>query len=101
MSSLSRNLGYCAVILLAIHTSCSPPNEPANSDRLKFVFISTCKDEDFFTPVKKGMRDASNLFGVDCEFTGTKGVDPVAQAEMVREAIRDGVSGIARSEERR
>jgi len=52
-------------------------------------------DEDFFDPVKKGMQDAADLMDVECTFTGTPGVDVVGQAEMVRQAISDGVDGIA------
>ena len=33
--------------------------------------------------------------GVECVFTGTTGVDVKAQAEMVRQALRDGYDGIA------
>ena len=33
--------------------------------------------------------------GVECVFTGTTGVDVAAQAQMVRQALRDGYDGIA------
>ena len=62
---------------------------------LEFVFISTCIDEDFFMPVRRGMHDAANMMGVECQFTGTPEVDIPAQVEMVREAIEEGVDGIA------
>ena len=64
-------------------------------DRLRFVFIAPVKDEAFFDPVKKGMRDAADMLGVECTFTGTEGVDVKAQAEMVRRAVVDGFDGIA------
>ena len=32
---------------------------------------------------------------VECTFTGTTGVNVQAQAEMVRQAVREGVDGIA------
>jgi simple sugar transport system substrate-binding protein len=41
------------------------------------------------------MHDAAKMMDVDCEFTGTKGVDPVEQAKMVRQAVTDGYNGIA------
>ena len=63
--------------------------------RLRFVFITTCVEEQFFKPVEKGMREAAAMLDVDCAFTGTTGVDVRAQAEMVRQAVRDGVDGIA------
>jgi simple sugar transport system substrate-binding protein len=62
---------------------------------LRFVFVTTCRDEAFFEPVKKGMRDAAAAMNVECEFTGTEGVDLKAQAELVRKAIAEGCDGIA------
>lgn len=62
---------------------------------LRFIFITCCKDEAFFTPVKKGMQEAAAAMKVQCDFTGTEGVDLKAQAEMVRKAIADGYDGIA------
>jgi simple sugar transport system substrate-binding protein len=66
-----------------------------NNRRLKLVFITCCVDEPFFGPVKKGMHDAAKMMDVDCDFIGTKGVDPVEQAKMVRQAVADGCNGIA------
>jgi simple sugar transport system substrate-binding protein len=63
--------------------------------RLKLVFITCCVDEAFFGPIKKGMHDAAKMMDVDCYFIGTKGVDPVEQAKMVRQAVADGFDGIA------
>ena len=63
--------------------------------RLKLVFITCCVDEAFFGPVKKGMHDAAKMMDVDCDFIGTKGVDPAEQAKMVRQAVADGYNGIA------
>jgi simple sugar transport system substrate-binding protein len=62
---------------------------------LNFVFISTCIEEDFFKPVRRGMDDAATMLGVECRFIGTPEVDIPAQVEMVRAAIADGMDGIA------
>jgi simple sugar transport system substrate-binding protein len=62
---------------------------------LRFIFVTTCKNEVFFLPVKKGMQDAAAAMRVQCEFTGTEGVDLKAQAEMVRKAVADNCDGIA------
>jgi simple sugar transport system substrate-binding protein len=62
---------------------------------LQFIFITCCKDEAFFRPVKKGMQEAAAAMNVQCEFTGTDGVDLQTQAELVRQAIADGYDGIA------
>jgi len=70
-----------------------PP--PAQPDELRFLFITCCRDEAFFRPVKKGMTDAARAMQVRCEFTGTEGVDVKAQAAMVRKAVADGYHGIA------
>ena len=69
--------------------------QTARPDELRFVFITCCRDEAFFNPVKKGMADAARAMQVRCEFTGTEGVDVKAQAEMVRKAVADGYHGIA------
>ncbi|MBN1910076.1 MAG: sugar ABC transporter substrate-binding protein [Pirellulales bacterium] len=89
--------GLVAVTLLALLIPATARGEETKNKEkpLRFVFISTCKDEEFFRPVKKGMEDAARLMGVKCEFTGTEGVDIKAQAEMVRKAVADGVDGIA------
>ncbi len=62
---------------------------------LRFIFITCCKDEAFFNPVKKGMSDAAAAMNVQCRFTGTDGVDLKSQAELVRKAVADGYHGIA------
>jgi simple sugar transport system substrate-binding protein len=68
----------------------SPPER-----QLRFVFITTCRDEAFFKPTIQGMEDAAKMLGVHCEFTGTQGVDLPGQADMVRKAVADGYDGVA------
>ncbi len=67
-----------------------PGEEP-----LRFVFITPCRDEAFFEPVKKGISDAAKMLNVKTSFTGTKEVDIKAQIAMVRQAVADGYDGIA------
>jgi simple sugar transport system substrate-binding protein len=62
---------------------------------LRLAFITCAVDARFFEPVKKGMRDASEMMGVRADFLGTEGVDIPAQVEMVRQAVKDGYDGIA------
>lgn len=85
--------------VLACATGCSSGGAGSWSDltgkRLRFAFVATCVDEDFFKPVKKGMADAAAKMGVECVFVGTPEVDLKAQAEMVRKAADDGFDGIA------
>ncbi len=62
---------------------------------LRLAFITCVVDAKFFDPVEKGMKDAARMMGVQADFMGTPGVDIEAQAEMVRQAVRDGYDGIA------
>jgi simple sugar transport system substrate-binding protein len=85
------------IILAASLLLSAPRMSHAAEDprRLKLAFITCCVDEPFFGPVKKGMDDAAKMMNVDCAFIGTKGVDLVEQAKMVRQAVADGFDGIA------
>jgi simple sugar transport system substrate-binding protein len=83
--------GFGLFLALASRSPAAPPE----GKPLKLVFITCCRDEAFFGPVKQGMRDAAKAMGVECRFTGTPGVDLKAQAAMVRQAVADGVDGIA------
>ncbi len=91
MKSLAWGLACAAMVLGGAVGGAQTPR----SDELRFVFITCCRDEAFFGPVKKGMADAARAMHVRCEFTGTEGVDAKAQAEMVRKAVADGYDGIA------
>ena len=94
---MKKTLHHLSAIYLGMLLfGCAAP-ETSDSEKkdLNFVFITTVVGEDFFIPVKKGMEDAARLMGVNCTFTGTEGVDTPAQAEMVRQAIRDDCDGIA------
>ncbi|UCE47408.1 MAG: substrate-binding domain-containing protein [Phycisphaerales bacterium] len=87
-----------AVILLAmVLAGCS--TDASYSTReirpLRFAFVTCTVDARFFEPVRKGMNDAAEMMGVECDFIGTKGVDVQAQADMVRQAVADGYDGIA------
>jgi len=65
------------------------------SERLRFIFIAPVIHEEFFLPVRKGMKDAAEMMGVEATFMGTEGVDVEAQAAMVTKAVKDGYDGIA------
>ncbi len=67
----------------------------ATKKPLRLLFISPVIHEEFFLPVKKGMRDAAKRMGVEATFSGTEGVDTKAQAAMVTQAVKDGYDGIA------
>jgi len=91
MKILALALAGVAIVVLPSTGS----GESLRAQELRFVFITCCRDEAFFNPVKKGMADAARAMNVRCEFIGTDGVDLKAQAEMVRKAVADGCHGIA------
>lgn len=84
-----------AHVLPAALSLCAATNVLAAEKPLRLLFISPVIHEEFFLPVKKGMRDAAKRMGVEATFTGTEGVDTKAQAAMVTRAVKDGYDGIA------
>ena len=75
---------------------CPSKSEPLGREKpLRLAFITCAVNGKFFGPVKKGMADAGQMMGVQCDFLGTEGVDVAAQAQMVRQAVADGYDGIA------
>jgi simple sugar transport system substrate-binding protein len=83
-------VAVCVAAIASICTAAPPESRP-----LRLIFITCAKDAVFFQPVKKGMADAAKAMNVQCDFTGTEGLDLKAQAEMVRKAVADGYDGIA------
>lgn len=70
------------------------------ANKLRFVFITPFIEEDFFKPVKKGLGDAADLFGVEVKFTGTKGASANEIVELIRiieQSTKDGYNGIVLS----
>ncbi len=63
--------------------------------RKRFVYISHCRDIEFFDPVKEGMNDAAELLEVEISFIGTDDIDIDGQKALLQNAIADGVDGIA------
>ena len=63
--------------------------------RLKLLFVAVTCDEAFFEPVKRGMADAAAMMGVDATFTGSKGVDADEMSRLARDALAQGVDGLA------
>lgn len=90
MTARQSSLLALTFVLLAGFAIPSFGEEP-----LRLLFITTCRDETFFEPLKKGMNDAAAMLKVECSWIGTEEVDIEAQAEMVRQAVADGYDGIA------
>jgi len=89
---ISRRFSLSVLICLLMF---GPRPAVLGEETLRLIFITPCRDEAFFGPVKKGMNDAAKMMNVECSFTGTEGVDVRQQAEMVRRAVADGYDGIA------
>jgi simple sugar transport system substrate-binding protein len=89
----SLTCGFHGAFLLADEPTAA--TSAAVEKPLRLLFISPVIHEEFFLPVKKGMRDAAKQMGVEATFTGTEGVDTKAQAAMVTQAVKDGYDGIA------
>ncbi len=80
------------ILLAASHPEYRPTGEAKD---LKLAFVTCAVGAKFFEPVKKGMSDAADMLGVQCDFIGTEGVDVVAQVKIIRQAIDSGYNGIA------
>lgn len=90
-----RLLAMSIVTMMVVGCSMDRSSRLVEDRPLRLAFITCAVDAKFFEPVKKGMRDASEMMGVQADFLGTEGVDVPAQVEMVRQAVRDGYDGIA------
>lgn len=92
-------IAFILIMSIVLLAGCSiketGERSPVKQERLRFIFITTCVEEDFFKPVQRGMREAAEMMDVECTFTGTKGVDLQSQASMVRKAVADGYDGVA------
>ena len=93
----SSQIRMVALVLAGLGlVGCPSRSGPSASEKpLRLAFITCTVDAKFFGPVKKGMTDAAEMIGVQCDFLGTEGVDVEAQAQMVRQAVADGYDGIA------
>ncbi|MEA1952274.1 MAG: substrate-binding domain-containing protein [Planctomycetota bacterium] len=97
MRTQSSAVRVLALILAGLClVGCPSKSEPPEREKpLRLAFITCAVNGKFFGPVKKGMADAAEMMGVQCDFLGTEGVDVEAQARMVRQAVADGYDGIA------
>ncbi|UCD49748.1 MAG: substrate-binding domain-containing protein [Phycisphaerales bacterium] len=97
MSTQSSVVRVLALIFVSLGlVGCPSQSKPLETEKpLRLAFVTCAVDAKFFGPVKKGMNDAAEMMGVQCDFLGTDGVDLDAQAQMVRQAVADGYSGIA------
>jgi simple sugar transport system substrate-binding protein len=68
-------------------------NSPQIKLRLRLLTIAV--EEEFFTVVRKGMNDAAAAMQVEADLAGTPGVEAGELIRLTREAIAEGVDGIA------
>ncbi|UCE40162.1 MAG: substrate-binding domain-containing protein [Candidatus Aminicenantes bacterium] len=84
------------ILFLGRLTAHQPEFSPSwESEDLKLAFVTCTVGAKFFEPVKKGMNDAAEMMGVQCDFIGTEGVDVVEQVKIIRQSIESGYDGIA------
>lgn len=93
MANRTAKVPLVILVLLALGFGSSAPGE--EKGELKLAFITCARDGQFFLSVKKGMNDAAVMCGVRCDWLGTEGVDIPAQAEMLRQAVKEGYDGVA------
>jgi simple sugar transport system substrate-binding protein len=67
----------------------------SNQGNLRFRFLTIAVNEQFFTVVRQGMNDAATAMHVEVDLAGTPGVDAGELVRLTRQAIADGVDGIA------
>jgi simple sugar transport system substrate-binding protein len=63
--------------------------------RWRFVFVNHATTNPFFVPTRYGIQDACALFGVECQWTGSRRSDVGEMILAMRRAIRRRVHGIA------
>lgn len=63
--------------------------------RWRFVFVNHALTNPFFVPTRYGIADACDIFGVSCEWTGSKRSDPAEMVAAMDRAIRQRADGIA------
>ncbi|CAL9620253.1 hypothetical protein SUDANB176_05828 [Streptomyces sp. enrichment culture] len=67
---------------------------PAGTGRMKVTMVTHGTEDDaFWDRVRKGAEAAAAKDGIDLTYVSDP--DPAGQAELVRDAVRDGVDGIA------
>ncbi|MDX9752680.1 MAG: substrate-binding domain-containing protein [bacterium] len=91
----SRLLNLVLALTLLCGQAIQAQAQETQAKPLRLAFITCVVEAKFFEPVQKGMEDAACLMNVQSDFIGTLGVDVKAQAEMVRQAVKDGYDGIA------
>ena len=87
---VALSLGGCGEFRTGKTTETTPSDAP-----LRLAFITCSVEGKFFEPVRKGMGDAAEMMGVQCDFMGTEGVDVTKQVQIVRRAVKEGYDGIA------
>lgn len=65
------------------------------AERLRLLFVAVTCDEAFFGPVRRGIADAAAMMGVEATFTGSTGVDAAEMSHQVRQALTQGIDGVA------
>ena len=67
----------------------------SSQTKLRLRLLTIAVNEEFFTVVRKGMNDAAAAMQVEADLAGTPGVEASELVRLTRQAIADGVDGIA------
>lgn len=62
---------------------------------MKVKYITPFVSEAFFETVKRGMKDAAEMFNVETEFIGTEDADSEKLVDMIQKAVKEGCQGLA------
>ncbi|MFI5567576.1 substrate-binding domain-containing protein [Streptomyces sp. NPDC051740] len=94
LAALAAAVGLLATGCSADDSSDSDGAGASGAGRIKVAMVTHGSEDDaFWERVKKGAEAAAAKDGI--ELTYMSDPDPAGQAELVREAVRDGVDGIA------
>lgn len=67
----------------------------AQDEPLSFVFVTHDLGAGIFAPVRRGMEDACEMVGAECEFIGPQNYDPAQQVSLLEATIARQPDGIA------
>lgn len=94
MNSKVMKVCVSLVVLLAMAFSFPFGKVQAAEENFKFVVVSHAIAVPFFVPVRKGVEEAGEIFGVDVQFTGPPDFNIPRQIDFIKAAIAAGADGI-------
>lgn len=90
---IRRFLVIIALVIVGSFISL-PAATAKETPKFEFMLISHTTVSPFWTPVRKGMRDAAEMLGVNAQFIGPTTFSPSMQVDMFESGIAKRVDGI-------